>query len=42
VPRHLEPKPDVDTVGRQVTASNAPVADPSTFGHEAYEVIYAN
>jgi DNA-binding NarL/FixJ family response regulator len=42
VARHLEPKPDVDAVGGQVTASNAPVADPSTFGHEAYEVIYAN
>lgn len=42
VARHVEPKPAVEPAGQQVTASNAPVADPSSFGHEAYEVIYAN
>ena len=42
VARRVEPNPPVDPVGQQVTASNPPVADPSTFGHEAYEVIYAN
>jgi len=43
VARHVEPKPAaVDPAGEQVTASNAPVADPATFSHEAYEVVYAN
>jgi hypothetical protein len=42
VARRVEPKPVVDPADEQVTASNAPVADPSSFGHEAYEVIYAN
>ena len=42
VARRVESKPAVDPAGQQVTASNAPVADPSSFGHEAYEVIYAN
>jgi DNA-binding NarL/FixJ family response regulator len=42
VARRVEPKPAVNPVGQQVTASNAPVADPSSFGHEAYEVIYEN
>lgn len=40
--RRVEPQPAVDPAGQQVTASNAPIADPSSFGHEAYEVIYSN
>jgi DNA-binding NarL/FixJ family response regulator len=42
VARRVEPPPAVDPPNRQVTASNAPIADPSTFGHEAYEVVYDN
>ena len=42
VARRIEPKPAVERANRQVTASNAPIADPSTFGHEAYEVVYDN
>jgi len=42
VARRVEPKPAMDPVGEQVTANNTPTADPSTFGHEAYEVIYDN
>ena len=42
VARRIEPKPAVDPAGQQVTASNPPIADPSSFGHEAYEVIYSN
>jgi len=42
VARRAEPKPTVDRANRQVTASNAPIADPSTFGHEAYEIVYTD
>lgn len=38
----VEPKPEGVPASRQVTASNVPLADPSSFGHEAYEVIYNN
>jgi hypothetical protein len=41
-PRRAEPKPDAEPVSPQMTASNAPIADPSTFGSEAYEVVYSN
>ena len=34
--------PDADPPDPQMTASTAPVADPSTFGSEAYEPIYSN
>jgi ActR/RegA family two-component response regulator len=34
--------PDADPRDPQMTASTAPVADPSTFGSEAYEPIYSN
>ena len=42
-----EPPPDstrADVVAQnpQVAASNTPIADPSTFGSEAYEPIYSN
>ncbi len=35
-------KPDVQPADPQVAASTAPIADPSTFGSEAYEPIYSN
>ena len=34
--------PDADPRDPQMAASTAPVADPSTFGSEAYEPIYSN
>jgi hypothetical protein len=34
--------PDAEPVGPKVAASSAPIADPSTFGSEAYEPIYSN
>jgi len=34
--------PDANPPDPQMTASTAPVADPSTFGSEAYEPIYSN
>jgi len=33
--------PDVDP-DAQMAASNTPIADPSTFSSEAYQVIYSN
>jgi hypothetical protein len=48
VARHVEPKTDavksdVEPAGPQIAASSTPpVADPSTFGSEAYEAIYSN
>jgi hypothetical protein len=48
VARRVEPKPaatksDVDPTDPQMAAAgNTPVADPSTFGSEAYEAIYPN
>ena len=48
VARHVEPKTDavksdVEPAGPQIAASGTPpVADPSTFGSEAYEAIYSN
>lgn len=35
-------KPDVEPEDPQMAASTAPIADPSTFGSEAYEPIYSN
>jgi hypothetical protein len=42
-----EPKPDpegpdVGDPDAQMAASNTPIADPSTFSSEAYQVIYSN
>jgi hypothetical protein len=34
--------PDADPPDPQMAASNSPVAEPSTFGSEAYEPIYSN
>jgi len=47
VARLAEPPPDstrADVVAQnpQMAASNTPIADPSTFGSEAYEPIYSN
>jgi DNA-binding NarL/FixJ family response regulator len=47
VARRAEPPPDstrADVVAQnpQMAASNTPIADPSTFGSEAYEPIYSN
>jgi DNA-binding NarL/FixJ family response regulator len=47
VPQHAPPKPeptepDVEPTDSRVAASATPVADPSTFGSEAYEAIYSN
>jgi hypothetical protein len=47
VPRLAEPPPasaraDVVAQNPQMAASNTPIADPSTFGSEAYEPIYSN
>ena len=44
---HSLPKPDatepqVASTDSRVAASTTPVADPSTFGSEAYEVVYTN
>lgn len=41
-PRPPATAPDVERSDPQVAASTAPVADPSTFGSEAYEPIYSN
>ena len=35
-------KPDVEPADPQMAASTTPIADPSTFGSEAYEPIYSN
>jgi hypothetical protein len=43
VAQRVEPKPDPEPGPQQVAASAAPaVADPSSFGSEAYEPIYSN
>jgi hypothetical protein len=47
VAQRAEPKPapagpDVEAPDPQMAASNTPIADPSTFGSEAYEPIYSN
>jgi DNA-binding NarL/FixJ family response regulator len=41
-PRPDATKPDVEPGDAQMAASTAPIADPSTFGSEAYEPIYSN
>jgi DNA-binding NarL/FixJ family response regulator len=41
-PRPDATKPDVEPADPQMAASIAPIADPSTFGSEAYEPIYSN
>lgn len=41
-PRPEAAKPDVEPADPQMAASTAPMADPSTFGSEAYEPIYSN
>lgn len=41
-PRPQAPQPEVEPEDPQVAASATPVADPSTFGSEAYEPIYSN
>lgn len=42
-PKPIAPKSDVEPTDPQMAAANAgPVADPSTFGSEAYEAIYPN
>jgi hypothetical protein len=45
--RRAEPRPDatqsdVEPADPQMAASTVPIADPSTFGSEAYEPIYSN
>jgi hypothetical protein len=47
VARRAQPPPDstrADVVAQnpQIAASNTPIADPATFGSEAYEPIYSN
>jgi ActR/RegA family two-component response regulator len=47
VAQHAEPKadstiPDEAAPDSQMAASSTPIADPSTFGSEAYEAIYSN
>ena len=46
VAQHVQPKPDAEPDAaqddQQLAASTTPVADPSTFGSEAYEAIYSN
>jgi ActR/RegA family two-component response regulator len=47
VAQRAEPKPDsagpeVGAADPQMAASNTPIADPSSFGSEAYEPIYSN
>jgi hypothetical protein len=47
VAQRAEPKPDskgpdVGELDPQMAASSAPIADPSSFGSEAYEAIYSN
>lgn len=47
VAQHAPPKPeaadpDVAPADSRVAATTTPVADPSTFGSEAYEVVYTN
>jgi hypothetical protein len=47
VAQRAEPKPDstkadVVALDPQMAASSTPIADPSTFGSEAYEPIYSN
>lgn len=47
VVQHAEPKadsttPDEAAPDSQMAASRTPIADPSTFGSEAYEAIYSN
>jgi Zn-dependent protease with chaperone function len=47
VAQRAEPKPDsrkndVAALDPQMAASSTPIADPSTFGSEAYEPIYSN
>jgi DNA-binding NarL/FixJ family response regulator len=41
-PRPDATKPDVEPADPQMAASTTPIADPSTFGSEAYEPIYSN
>jgi hypothetical protein len=47
VAQRVEPKPDstgpdVGELDPQMAASSTPIADPSSFGSEAYEAIYSN
>jgi hypothetical protein len=42
VPKPGATEPQVATADSRVAASTTPVADPSTFGSEAYEVVYTN
>jgi hypothetical protein len=47
VAQRAEPKadsttPDTVASSSQMAATNTPIADPSTFGSEAYESIYSN
>lgn len=47
VAQHTPPKPDVaepdvTPADSRVAATTTPIADPSTFGSEAYEVVYTN
>jgi hypothetical protein len=47
VARRAEPRPDstktdVVALDPQMAASSTPIADPSTFGSEAYEPIYSH
>jgi ActR/RegA family two-component response regulator len=47
VAQRAEPKPDsagpdVEELDPQMAASSTPIADPSSFGSEAYEPIYSN
>jgi DNA-binding NarL/FixJ family response regulator len=41
-PRPDATNPDVEPAAPQMAASTTPIADPSTFGSEAYEPIYSN
>ena len=41
-PRPETPQPEVEPADPQVAASTTPIADPSSFGSEAYEPIYSN
>jgi len=41
-PKPVAVNPDVESTDPQGTAGSTPVADPSSFGSEAYEPIYSD
>lgn len=41
-PKPAPPPPEMDPTDPQVATTTGPIADPSSFGSEAYEPIYSN